>query len=72
MHPLLLENSEDWTIDLYLVNYNNDTLLLESSYIETKEKVFYPRLYENGWLKSDFRDTANRNWGVYAGGFCTL
>ncbi len=70
LHPLLIEDSKDSTIDLYLVNYNKDTLLLEDSFIETKEKVFYPSLYEKyNWVKSDFRDTTNRDWKASTGGW---
>jgi hypothetical protein len=70
LRPLLIENSKDSTIDLYLVNYNNDTLLLKDSFIEAKEKVFYPSLYEKyNWMKSDFRDTTNRDWKASTGGW---
>lgn len=70
LRPLLIENSKDSTIDLFLVNYNNDTLLLENSFIETKEKVFYPSLNEKySWVTSDFRDTTNREWKASAGGW---
>ncbi|NLT51858.1 MAG: hypothetical protein GXX85_13180 [Ignavibacteria bacterium] len=70
LYPSLIENPKDSTIDLFLVNYSNDTLLLERSFIETKDKVFYPIIYEKyGWVKSDFRDTTNRDWEASAGGW---
>jgi hypothetical protein len=70
LRPILIEEPKDSTIDLFLVSYDKDTLLLEDSFIETKESVFYPNLYEKySWVISDFRDTTNRDWKASAGGW---
>jgi hypothetical protein len=66
----LKEDSINKSIDLYLVNYYGGTLLLQKSFVESDNKIYYPSIYEKyNWTKADFRDTMHRDWKVSAGGW---
>lgn len=66
----LKEDSINQSIDLYLVNYYEDTLLFQKSFVESDKNIYYPSIFEKyNWTKADFRDTTNRDWKASAGGW---
>jgi len=66
----LEEDSINQTIDLYLINYYGDTLLIQKSYVEFNNIIYYPSISEKySWTIADFRDTTKRDWKASAGGW---
>ena len=66
----LKEDSINSTINLNLVNYRGDTLLVQNSFVEPYNKKYYPFLFEKyGRTYADFRDTTRQDWEASAGGW---
>lgn len=70
LHLDLKNDSTRENVELILANYYGDTLIIQNSFIENREKINYPLLNENfRWVKSDFRDSTERNWDASSGGW---
>jgi hypothetical protein len=66
----LEEDSINETIDLHLINYYGDTLLIQKSFVEANNKIYYPSISEKySRTTVDFRDTTKRDWKASAGGW---
>ena len=66
----LKENVRKNNYELVISNYLGDSFIIENSFIDNSEKIYYPFLVQNfSRVKSDFRDTTNRNWNASAGGW---
>ncbi len=66
----LFEDTVKNSIDLYLTNYNKDSIFLKESFISEKEKIYYGQFkLINNFYHNDFRDTLNRTWNASANGW---
>lgn len=64
----LKPDTSNKTIDLFIANYYGDTLLIQKSFIDENDKLYYPKLYKKySRVFSDFRDTLNYDWDARAG-----